>query len=93
MIAIAAVFALLLMVMVLGTIVFPKINRRIWLRRLKHKRKEIVAAINLLAASFDTKEMFRDFRHTNSMLTSKSLHNRANLPRIWTDYDNFQKSL
>ncbi len=93
MIAIIAVFALLLIIMILGTIVFPRANRRIWLRRLKLKRKEIVAAIELLAASFDTREMFRDFRSTNSTLTSKSLDKRANLPRIWTDYDNFQKSL
>ncbi|KKL55672.1 hypothetical protein LCGC14_2253040, partial [marine sediment metagenome] len=83
----------LLIIMILGTIVFPRANRRIWLRRLKLKRKEIVAAIELLAASFDTSEMFRDFRSTNSTLTSKSLDKRANLPRIWTDYDNFQKSL
>lgn len=93
MIAIVAVFASLLTIMILGTIVFPKINRRIWLRRLRLKRKEIVAAIELLTISFDTKEIFRDFRRTNSTLTSKSLSKGANLPMIWNDYDNFQKSL
>lgn len=93
MIALIAVLAILFTIMILGTIVFPKFNHRIWLRRLRFKRKEIIAAIDLMGISFDINEVHRDFRRTNSTLATKSLQRGANMPKIWNDYDNFQKSL
>lgn len=93
MIALVAIFATFITIAVLGTIVFPKIYKRIWLHRLQDKHREIRAEIELMSASFDTRVLWHDFRRSNAALTARSRQRGADMNAIWNDFDNFQKSL
>lgn len=93
MIALVAIVATFITVAVLGTVVFPKMYKRIWLRRLQNKRKEIRTEIELMSASFDTRVVWHDFRRCNVTLTARSQERGANMKSIWNDFDAFQSSL